>query len=921
MKVTETNKSIIGGAIRSREQTIAQEHIDMATSMFRDRIYTDKIKAALIETLTNAIDEHRKHNVTRPVDILVSRKEICIRDFALGLAEEETFGTFFQFFKSTKNTSNTFIGGFGFGAKAPGAYNPTYFVESFYGGKKSVYMSVPKGFKSIANLIKVEDTELPSGICVRIPIKSKEDAKQFLFCALDAYKLIGFYTDPLLQEIRIIPTLTRDYSYDWYCSIINDKEKLDSLSVDAIFDEYNKRFKSVDSYYRKDWPQEAENWGRDAEHRMYKPLKFTDYNGIYKDFLLPLTAELAKHNIIYNNKELIINNKLGFVSRNNFNYSFFCQSAVYAYDGDMMYKLQLPDNIINKYILHNSFLGYDKTVIIFFKRGELIISPSRETIEQSDILNNFIESRLIEAITELKEAVKSSLKEFISKDFITYSNFYNWLQNTILRAFYQDSEWKNLVPPMINFPGVNVLKAYIFKNKNSDETTDLQVIQDDISTQHWMNYTTDFDSCANSLLACMEKQNRFVIINDLNKSTPYKKIIQGFLKYISKNKLDDKIILGPDCEGRNCFFFIQKHIQKDTDKFTDYNYSVSREDYPLHLKNNFIDPINKQFKKTFDVTYDIFKHNRDYFYLSEFVDDIPVTRTISARSKINADDLTTCTCYEFVGAHKKYGKTTLAELYNAGKLDKCRFATVKEFNETGAIFGVKNNPYATPFNITGLFDASYYGSEPCAKLLFPDFYLCSKAVKTAAIALGATEFTPYDVFKAVKTFLVKYNIKVLSPVIPPLCRLLNYIDIYDKFKVISYETFGNILFDKRLIDDLSYSDARELQKIIKYCVEMFNDTDKSSYSFRKDISDFSLEEYNGDTKDVTEKLLNEFNALFDGNFIEKLVFLNSQLSDVYSYKGLLLNDDYKNFEAFKTTVKTKYKDKIFDLIKRTLNVE
>lgn len=920
MKVTETNKSIIGGAIRSREQTIAQEHIDMATSMFRDRIYTDKIKAALVETLTNAIDEHRKHNVNRPVDILVSKKEICIRDFGLGLTEEETFGTFFQFFKSTKNTTNTFIGGFGFGAKAPGAYNPTYFVESFYGGKKSVYMSVPKGFKSIAHLIKVEDTELPTGICVRIPIKNENDAQLFLFCALDAYKLIGFYTDPNLQEIRIIPALNKDYSYDWYCSLINDREKLDSMSVDTIFDEYNKKIASGASFYQGTWISKA-------EHEAYKPLKYTDYNGIYKNFLLPLTTELAKHNIIYNSKELIINNKLGIISRSNFNYSFFT-SKTYAYDGDMMYKIQLPDSIKDKYITRDYYFGYDKIIIIFFKRGELTISPSRESIEQSDVLNNFIESKFIEAIADLRAAVDASLKEFLSKDTTTYLNFYRWTQNTLLRAFYSDSEWKNMIPPTVSFPGVNVLRAHIYQDKNTDGTTSLDVSPDSITSERWLNYTNEFGICDKDLRAfCMEKQNRFIIINDLNRSTQHKKIIQGFVKYISENKLIDNIMPDQDCAARNCLFFIQRHIQKDTNQFVHGSYSVSKDDYPLHLKNNFIDPLNDKFKKTFNVSYDILKHNRDYFFLSEFIDKIPVTRTISARTKISVNDLNTCSCYKFIPSHKKYHKLTLADLYDAGDFDKCRFATVKEFNETAAIFGLKNKSYGDSFNITDLFDSANNSNDVITHL-FPNYYLCSKTVKNAAISLGATEFTPYDIFKEVKAFLVKYNIKVLPSILQRLVQLVGDIDIYDNFKIISYENFGSILSDKRLGGDkqlpddlLSYRFARNLQYMIKYCVEIFNNTDKNSYSFRKDINDFSLEEYNDDTNAIDKKLIDDFNALFGDNILEKFMLLDMRIPSLSSNMELLTNDDSQKFQTYKTTIKAKYKNEIINLIKRTLNVK
>lgn len=196
MKIKESNKSIIGGVLRSCVQTIASENIDRATALFRDRIYTDKKKAAICEPICNAIDEHRKHNVDRPVDVVFTTSEIIIRDFARGLSDDDVLNIFFQYFRSTKDTDNAHIGGFGIGAKAPGAYNPVYFVESFFEGKHTVFMSVPDGFRSTANLIQQEDTDLPSGICVRIPLLAGtqlEDRQEFMHIAQDVAKMIGFY--------------------------------------------------------------------------------------------------------------------------------------------------------------------------------------------------------------------------------------------------------------------------------------------------------------------------------------------------------------------------------------------------------------------------------------------------------------------------------------------------------------------------------------------------------------------------------------------------------------------------------------------------------------------------------------------------------------------------------------------------------
>lgn len=103
MKVFEENKSICGGIAEQVKQSISAERVGMAISILRDRIYSDKFKATLFETLSNALDEHVKYGIKRPVSIHLTKNELSIRDFARGLSKEDTFQVFFQYFESTKN--------------------------------------------------------------------------------------------------------------------------------------------------------------------------------------------------------------------------------------------------------------------------------------------------------------------------------------------------------------------------------------------------------------------------------------------------------------------------------------------------------------------------------------------------------------------------------------------------------------------------------------------------------------------------------------------------------------------------------------------------------------------------------------------------------------------------------------------------
>lgn len=123
------------------EHTIAKGSESHIISLVRDKLYPNPDKAALCETICNAIDEHRKHAVKRPVDVVITKTEVVVRDYASGLSQDDVVNVFFAFGASTKKDSEDAIGGFGIGAKAPSAYAQSWTVESRYKGKHSGYMT------------------------------------------------------------------------------------------------------------------------------------------------------------------------------------------------------------------------------------------------------------------------------------------------------------------------------------------------------------------------------------------------------------------------------------------------------------------------------------------------------------------------------------------------------------------------------------------------------------------------------------------------------------------------------------------------------------------------------------------------------------------------------------------------------------
>lgn len=126
------------------EMSMDDKGRDMATYFLRDKIYSNKIQAVVREYLCNAIDEHYKHGVTKPIEAKLSATDdnevvFSVRDFAQGLSDDGVRKIFGMYFRSTKSGSNDSIGGFGVGSKAGHAYTDTFNIISHFEGVKTSY--------------------------------------------------------------------------------------------------------------------------------------------------------------------------------------------------------------------------------------------------------------------------------------------------------------------------------------------------------------------------------------------------------------------------------------------------------------------------------------------------------------------------------------------------------------------------------------------------------------------------------------------------------------------------------------------------------------------------------------------------------------------------------------------------------------
>ena len=409
MKVYETNKSLRGGIQRrSFNQRINVEELDKAVSILRDKIYTDKLKAAVSEPIANAVDEHRKHGVNSPVSITLYTDEsyktdLYIRDFAKGLSDEDCQEIFFQYLKSTKSHSNDAIGGFGIGAKAPGAYTHRYYVATYHNGVKTTYLSTLDGNASVVTELSKKPCDINNtGILVKIPIDQSDisrtkqllyDLKEIIggnseYYCIDVNTTWGESKDGPFDEESIKPLpLEKRELYPAYSKLYNDGLTVDKLVI-VNHRKYLSRMTETGFVEINDENYYSSECFRYQYYKGISGVAFYDGDNIYASTANFIDKVYSKIN------ELTDNNKLKFD-----------------------YLGKVDDRAMRR--IRSHFIDYvntimrSRSVFYHFERGELSVSPSRETVE---LTNNFVDA-LVDKIVKMLHNMWCKSYELIVNEF------------------------------------------------------------------------------------------------------------------------------------------------------------------------------------------------------------------------------------------------------------------------------------------------------------------------------------------------------------------------------------------------------------------------------------------------------------------------------------------------------------------------
>jgi hypothetical protein len=150
-----------------------------AFKILSEGLYSDKILAFVRELACNAYDAHvAAGNQHTPMQVhLPTSLEpyFEIKDFGIGLHQNDVFGLYTTYFESTKSNSDEFIGQMGLGSKSPFAYCDQFSVSSRFNGEEHHFTAFidDTGIPAIA-LLNSNATDEHNGLTIRLPIRQHD---------------------------------------------------------------------------------------------------------------------------------------------------------------------------------------------------------------------------------------------------------------------------------------------------------------------------------------------------------------------------------------------------------------------------------------------------------------------------------------------------------------------------------------------------------------------------------------------------------------------------------------------------------------------------------------------------------------------------------------------------------------------------
>jgi hypothetical protein len=192
IQLDKPNTVISSGIENAVSFGIKQEGLAHIFSVLRNQLYSDKTLAVIREYCTNAVDAHvEAGKALLPIKVtLPSRFNLVfkVRDFGLGLTEQDIQDIYAFYGESTKRKSNAMIGQLGLGSKSAFAYGDNFVITSYTNGTKTTYNAFID-VTQIGQIAKLgsEPTDEPNGVEISIGVR-EDDVEDFHSKAENLFK-------------------------------------------------------------------------------------------------------------------------------------------------------------------------------------------------------------------------------------------------------------------------------------------------------------------------------------------------------------------------------------------------------------------------------------------------------------------------------------------------------------------------------------------------------------------------------------------------------------------------------------------------------------------------------------------------------------------------------------------------------------
>jgi hypothetical protein len=176
-------------------------------NLLTDKVYSDKVKAAVRETFTNALDSHVEAGNPAPFKVTLPTEldpVFRVRDFGIGMDHETVFGLYSTLMNTSKDGSNEQTGFLGIGSKAPLAVSDSFNVTCYDGVEARAYV-VSIGSDGIPgiDLVATRPSDEPQGVEVEVPV-APHQISEFASKATDV--ALGFHlANGLPEGVKFTP--------------------------------------------------------------------------------------------------------------------------------------------------------------------------------------------------------------------------------------------------------------------------------------------------------------------------------------------------------------------------------------------------------------------------------------------------------------------------------------------------------------------------------------------------------------------------------------------------------------------------------------------------------------------------------------------------------------------------------------------